>query len=621
MSTKSLLHTTFSAAMRNLNNCAQTTAGRSTVCFMLATLSSWAACTVDGSTLTAASPAETDVSACVALLAPGDTIVIPAGSATWSSQLNISLASLAEGTYYITGSGTPNTGTSTFGAGSATTTITDNAGGNPVFNITLTRGQTFDLSLLNIYPESASTQLTSPIFVVGTCNSGGCPNIRLDNLNFGSTWTEGGNGTQATWMIRTDGVFGVMDHNTVSSSSVLLGNIHHSSWLGVGQYGDNSWAQPDSFGTANALFFENNVMNSGMQDCDEAPAGSTGGGCRIVVRYNHFTLNGETMLYFHGTDSTGRVRGGRQGEVYGNTVTCTSTTTGCPTGANLRSGVVLNYSNTYSTSSGSWFNNLIELDEYRTWANFSPWGRCDGTGGYDNNDGTVYASGTITSVSTSNGTLVVADSSKNWSSGQWLNNGDPYSIVDITNAAGYEITASTSNSVSASSYSQDYYDGPPAINVGDSYQILRSSVCIDQPSRSGGTFLSGATPSPTGWVNESLDPSYEWNDNISGATVFHGTVGSDTAKIIANRDYYAQVSPFTGASGTGVGLLSARPSACTPSVAYWATDTNTLYKCATTNTWTAYYTPYTYPHPLTQPQSTGSGTAPSAPTGLTATAQ
>jgi len=44
-------------------------------------------------------------------------------------------------------------------------------------------------------------------------------------------------------------------------------------------------------------------------------------------------------------------------------------------------------------------------------------------------------------------------------------------------------------------------------------------------------------------------------------------------------------------------------------VGYWATDQGSwnqsgsggqgvLYKCTATNTWTLYYTPYTYPHPL-----------------------
>jgi hypothetical protein len=60
----------------------------------------------------------------------------------------------------------------------------------------------------------------------------------------------------------------------------------------------------------------------------------------------------------------------------------------------------------------------------------------------------------------------------------------------------------------------------------------------------------------------------------------------------------------------GVGVIASRPGTCTTGVAYWATNegewnsTNgatadgRLYKCTSTNTWTLYYTPYTYPHPL-----------------------
>ena len=79
---------------------------------------------------------------------------------------------------------------------------------------------------------------------------------------------------------------------------------------------------------------------------------------------------------------------------------------------------------------------------------------------------------------------------------------------------------------------------------------------------------------------------------------------------VENRDYYLELpnydesASFNGTAGIGQGSLSARPSTCKPSVAYWATDTNTLYQCSSANTWTAYYAPYTYPHPLTQGRET-----------------
>jgi hypothetical protein len=59
--------------------------------------------------------------------------------------------------------------------------------------------------------------------------------------------------------------------------------------------------------------------------------------------------------------------------------------------------------------------------------------------------------------------------------------------------------------------------------------------------------------------------------------------------------------------------LASRPIFCTPGVSYWATDQNKLYQCTKINTWSLYFVPYTYPHPL---QGGADTVPPAAPTGL-----
>jgi len=137
--------------------------------------------------------------------------------------------------------------------------------------------------------------------------------------------------------------------------------------------------------------------------------------------------------------------------------------------------------------------------------------------------------------------------------------------------------------------------------------------CIDQVGRGKGDLLTGKqwpnlVNSLTGkitWPHQASEPVYVWNNTFNrvGYTSDAYWANADSVAV-ENRDYYLQLpnfkepASFNGTAGIGQGLLSARPRTCTPVVGYWATDTNTLYTCTVTNTWSNFYTPYTHPHPL-----------------------
>jgi hypothetical protein len=106
--------------------------------------------------------------------------------------------------------------------------------------------------------------------------------------------------------------------------------------------------------------------------------------------------------------------------------------------------------------------------------------------------------------------------------------------------------------------------------------------------------------------------SYYFNNTVNGTQIptnlyqitstvnYNSAPAEDPYRVVPQwgLDGWRNTSPFTGASGVGFGLLSARPSSgLTAGVGYWATDTNTLYRATGATTWETYYTPYAYPHP------------------------
>ena len=149
----------------------------------------------------------------------------------------------------------------------------------------------------------------------------------------------------------------------------------------------------------------------------------------------------------------------------------------------------------------------------------------------------------------------------------------------------------------------DFCDGTEAI---DGNTGLHGYPCRDQIGR--GT--NQALYPVYGWANSGESNAFDVNANFTEGTNYL------SEHIVANRDYYDYVAAFDGTAGAGCGTLGNRPATCTTGVSYWATDqscstltdytgaapttpiSGVLYKCTSTNTWSAYYAPYQYPHPL-----------------------
>jgi hypothetical protein len=274
----------------------------------------------------------------------GDTITVPAGSFTWTTQVVLTKGITLEG------------------AGASLTHVTDAVS---------------DTNLAVLYglcSEAEFVRVTGIEFIKSVVHSNGMVqfngeiNIGREEVGFRFDHckinfpTAGGRG------IYVYGVFGLIDHNEIVVSGPGPQQTVTCAGSALGSDGGfTPWSRPLTLGTDKAVYVEDNTFdytgNDQAEDCID-----TYSGARIVVRHNTFLscTNG-----FHGTDSGG-FRSPVSFEIYNNTYTNNSAHQ--IRALTVRGGTGVVYGNTYGGSGPSWigvvlmyYRACIVLDQAGAW--------------------------------------------------------------------------------------------------------------------------------------------------------------------------------------------------------------------------------------------------------------
>lgn len=330
-----------------------------------------------GSIVNAVSCSVAAVQTAINAAVDGGTVVIPAcpGGISWTTTLTVTK------------------GITIQGGGIGTTVLLDNvskgdsacANANPMLVFDVAAPKRWRLTGLTIRGSAPDVSVCSAghLFVRGTSKAWRLDHVRLEN--------------QQTIGIRISGdTYGVIDHNQFHGTFKQGILVEHSGWGGRA-YGDGSWAEPLTLGTEKAVYIEDNVFT------DPSPVGAGAvdatGGARYVFRYNQATFMGN-----HGTESSGRRRSVRSYEIYHNTFNAGSLAA-VYTAINLRGGTGVVFNNTFIGD----YNAIINVQNFRDTGAYSPWGQCDGSSPYDQNQAGQTGYACIDQIGRSTGALLSGD--------------------------------------------------------------------------------------------------------------------------------------------------------------------------------------------------------------------
>lgn len=475
----------------------------------------------------AASPSQIDVAAALALCVDGDTLLIPAGTAIWTSTLVVNKAVTIQGDGITTGN--PDIGYTWAGGTTIMDGVPNAAGDHPILQVQLVSGKQTRISGLKFMPGAPTQTHYNGITQVAGLNNCNNNAARLvwDNCDFGAV-----HGVA----IFTSNVLGVISKCVFNPGGNIPIYIYHENWGGA-PYSDGSWHDSVAFGTEKFLFIE---------DCNlEYPAGITYAttdayrGARYVIRKCRVN---RAWVEMHGSDSGGRARGTRAVELYD----CVFDGTGATTNyvLNIRSGTAVITGNRVQNFSG--WTPKVNAGNYRHHFPFAPWGEADGSSPWDVND---PSSPFLTGTATGGGAQTMTDSTKTWTVDQWAG----YSIrnTSISNALGYNgsyISSNTSNTITFEGdggYAAQVPIATLAFTAGQGYQINKVTEVFDGCGRGQGTQLSGTTPSvPGGWNDQVTEPIYMWgNTELNSAALVFLTSYPST---IRNGEHYIVGTPKPG---------------------------------------------------------------------------
>ena len=234
-------------------------------------------------TITATNCSNSAVRTAINSAVDGDTVLIPAGDCTWSTQVLVTV------------------GIKLTGAGQASTILRDavpkNGGSqSTMLQFNVASPNNFEASHFKVIWTVDDPYNKGHIGISGTSKA-----FRLHHITYANAagTTNQGMGN----LVASDGyLWGLIDHITVNGYGGLL-VCQHAGWNGS-SWGDGSWAEAAYWGTEKAIYVEDSSVNATYVGPPVA-AFDAYAGCRAVLRHN--TFNG-ALTGSHGLDSSQRRR-------------------------------------------------------------------------------------------------------------------------------------------------------------------------------------------------------------------------------------------------------------------------------------------------------------------------